>query len=316
MPTAANLELPRPRDWNEFEDICLSISKIRWANPNFYRFGRSGQKQDGVDIYGEGQLGQLIGVQCKNTLINNLNMDIINYEISNAELYTPPIAEMYIATSAVRDVNAQREVARLSQIRISEGKFGVGLIFWADIEQELSKNMNEVRRFYPQFFQNFLNTQSQIDLRSRDISSLINFLNYIDIEPIQYYLELSPKFFPIKFLKNLELLKNVYFSPLFNIYDTELKEVLCNWINKWLEIEIHINRAPYQWLDGPNTLSFIMIMDFCRNPEENAMYENLQVLVSEFINLQNNFCQFIHLRYQEIDLISTSRNARQALLNL
>ncbi|MDC4380410.1 hypothetical protein OHV39_07570, partial [Acinetobacter baumannii] len=62
MPTAANLELPRPKDWNEFEDICLSISKIKWSNPNFSRFGRIGQKQDGVDIYGDGQLGQLIGV--------------------------------------------------------------------------------------------------------------------------------------------------------------------------------------------------------------------------------------------------------------
>ncbi len=316
MPTAANLELPRPKDWNEFEDICLSISKIKWSNPNFSRFGRIGQKQDGVDIYGDGQLGQLIGVQCKNTLVNNLTIEIINKEINNAELFTPPIAEMYIATSAVRDVNIQREVAALSQSRIVNGKFGVGLIFWADIEQELSKNMGEVERFYPQFFKSSINPQSQPDLRARDISSLTNFLNYIDIEPIQYYLELSPKFFPYNFLKNLELLKNLYYSPLFNLYDLDLKAVLCSWINKWLEIEQNILHAPYQWLEHTNTWSFIMPMDFCRTPAENAMYENLQLLVSDFIHLQKDFCEFIHQRYPEIDLISTSRNARTILCNL
>lgn len=312
MPTLANCELPRPKNWDEFEDICLSISKIRWQNPNFSRFGRQGQKQDGVDIYGNGQLGQLIGVQGKNTLMSQITIKTINNEIENAELFVPKIAELYIATSSHRDVNIQRQVAEISQQRLFEGKFGVGIIFWSDIEQELSKDINELKRFYPQFFP--ANTQTNIPnsdtLRDRDIQCLLNLLNYIDLEAFHYELEWGPKYIKTNFTERYGLIDNKIHSPLFFLNDKVLQLKLYQWINKWTEMINQISIAPYDYRPYSDDLSFIMPMDMCRTQAEADIYENLKKLRFDFINLLNDFCSFIHDNYQEIDLRETSLKAR------
>ncbi|MCU4438716.1 hypothetical protein KTI07_04150 [Acinetobacter lwoffii] len=312
MPTLANMELPRPRDWNEFEDICLSISKIRWQNPNFSRFGRQGQKQDGVDIYGKGLLGQFIGVQCKNTLMDSISINTVNKEIQKAERFIPQIAELYIATSSYPDVNIQRQVAKLSQQRIADGKFGVGLIFWSDIEQELSKDINELMRFYPQFFPIISPpiSQGSINLRDRDIQCLEDLLNYIDLDEFHYDLEWGPKYIKANFIDHYNFIENIIHSPLFFINDQALHLKLLQWISKWTEMINLIRIAPYAFSPQKNELSFIMPLDFCRTPEENAIYENLEQLRKDFFRLLNEFCDFVRENYHEINLRETSRKAR------
>ncbi len=53
MPNPPTTNLPRPKSWDEFEDICADVLKYLWKDPYTVRHGRSGQKQDGVDIYGQ-----------------------------------------------------------------------------------------------------------------------------------------------------------------------------------------------------------------------------------------------------------------------
>lgn len=52
MPTYAGSRMPPPESWSEFEDIVCSAAKNRWDNPNSTKHGHQGQKQDGVDVYG------------------------------------------------------------------------------------------------------------------------------------------------------------------------------------------------------------------------------------------------------------------------
>jgi hypothetical protein len=47
------LDLPQPRDWQVFEDLCRDLWAERWGNPNTRKHGRTGQKQRGVDIFGQ-----------------------------------------------------------------------------------------------------------------------------------------------------------------------------------------------------------------------------------------------------------------------
>jgi hypothetical protein len=175
MPTISNAVLPKPKDWNEFEDMCLSSSKLRWESPNFTRFGRVGQKQDGVDIYGYNNLGQLIGVQCKNTLYS-LKENIIDSEIVKAESFIPTLSDLYIATTASSDVHLQKYVMEVSRQRVANGKFGVGILFWSDIEQDLCKDKNEVARFYPQFLIPPASSQSLPIKRKADIFRVLELL--------------------------------------------------------------------------------------------------------------------------------------------
>jgi hypothetical protein len=66
MPTPSTSDLPKPKSWDEFEDIVWSIYIQRWQDPHAQRYGRNGQAQHGVDIYGQ-QNGssKYVAVQCK-----------------------------------------------------------------------------------------------------------------------------------------------------------------------------------------------------------------------------------------------------------
>lgn len=126
MPTLAEMNLPTPQDWEEFENIVLSVAKIRWNCPNFTLHGRQGQKQEGVDIYGQVQ-GQNIGIQCKKS--DSLSEKIIKNEIKKAESFSPNLSQYFIATSMVEDVNLQKIVREISAARLQQNKFSVDIVF-------------------------------------------------------------------------------------------------------------------------------------------------------------------------------------------
>ena len=45
--------LPPPRDWQVFEDLCCKLWRRLWNDPNAQKHGRAGQKQHGVDVFGQ-----------------------------------------------------------------------------------------------------------------------------------------------------------------------------------------------------------------------------------------------------------------------
>lgn len=150
MPTIANSNIPTPKSWDEFEDIVLSAAKIRWRSPNFYRNGRQGQRQDGVDIFGSDANAQSIGLQCKNT-VNGLSEAVIKKEILNAGSFEPPLKALYIATTAPRDASLQEAVRNISKTRIDADMFSVHLLFWDDICNDLARDEVIFFKHYPQF---------------------------------------------------------------------------------------------------------------------------------------------------------------------
>ena len=149
MPTLSSMRIPPPTSWDEFEDITLSSLKIKWTSPNLVRYGRQGQPQQGVDIYGEDDLGRCVGVQCKLTE-NNLDISSIRREVTKARKFRPNIEAFYIATTALADARLQQRVRLLSSDRVKRKQFPIGIFFWHDLVQELSKNPAEFKKHYPQ----------------------------------------------------------------------------------------------------------------------------------------------------------------------
>lgn len=149
MSTFADSHLPKPSSWDEFEKIVCSIAKIRWLNPDFTRHGRQGQAQQGVDVYGEDQNGNLIGLQCKNTIAGLSNAAILA-EVGKAEAFTPALFKLYIATTADSDVTTQTFVRELSKSRRDSGKFEVAILFWGDIWDDLTRDHSRLYQHYPQ----------------------------------------------------------------------------------------------------------------------------------------------------------------------
>ncbi len=149
MPTISAAVIPFPKSWDEFEEITRDSLKLKWNSPNLQRIGRQGQSQQGVDIYGEDDLGRSVGVQCKLTE-NEIDLNTIQTEIQKANCFVPSLEAYYIATTSPQDAKIQRELRVLSKARLQKGEFPIGIIFWNDIVQELLNDEKVFHKHYPQ----------------------------------------------------------------------------------------------------------------------------------------------------------------------
>jgi Restriction endonuclease len=149
MPTVQGLDLPKPKNWQDFEIIVCDAMSQRWKSPNLQKNGRSGQKQKGIDIYGPGDIGRRVGIQCKRYK-GPLKLETVAKEISAAETFKGVLSTLFIATTADHDAKLQQEVRLLSDKRVASGKFAVALLFWDDIVNALLLNPAVFQAHYPQ----------------------------------------------------------------------------------------------------------------------------------------------------------------------
>lgn len=310
MPTLENMMIPPPNGWEEFEGIVKSALELRWRTSDLTMHGRQGQKQNGVDIYGSDDLGRLVGIQCKLTT-KSINESLIDREVANAESFYPNISTLYIATTSPSDVSLQQYVRKISLTRAGSGKFLVGILFWMDIVQDITKDINTVRRHYPQLFlQQNGNNYSNVDLRQRDIENVRGLLEYIDVEAIPYSIDMAPKSVASDFLCESDTFQPIRANPSFYIHDEQLSFKLHSWLDKWYEI-ICNGRFVYDYHSSMDRLIFPTPMDMCRNQEESNLYDHLVTLYQEYQVLLNEFTALIHKKYPEINLKETSAKARK-----
>ncbi|NMF57299.1 restriction endonuclease [Pseudanabaena yagii] len=152
MPTPSTSDLPKPKSWDEFEDIVWEIYTRRWQDPYAQRYGRHGQAQNGVDIYGrQSNSDKNIAVQCKRFEDKSFKPTTITSEVEKTKKFTHPISEYLIATTTSRDTEIQNFVMKLTQERTSENKFPVHVIFWDDLCSYLAEpsNYDLLKKHYP-----------------------------------------------------------------------------------------------------------------------------------------------------------------------
>jgi tetratricopeptide (TPR) repeat protein len=135
MPNIAQTELYPPKSWDEFEDVVWDLYSRVWGDPKAERYGRTGQAQQGVDIYGRPSDlgGRYVGVQCKRYAEGRLTQTVVEKEIAKAEGFEPPLAEYIIATTEHRDAVLQAAVRKIDEARRAAGKFAVRIVFWEDL---------------------------------------------------------------------------------------------------------------------------------------------------------------------------------------
>jgi hypothetical protein len=176
MPTPSTSDLPKPKSWDEFEDITWEIYKRKWHDNHAQKYGRSGQAQNGIDIYGqEKSSGKYIGVQCKRYKDKKLTQKIIQAEIVKAECFSSPLSEYIIATTESRDTKLQDFVRSLNEKRRLENKFPVYIVFWEDICNDLAdpNNSDLLKKYYSEWEQIFRNQEKSI-ISSEKVASLLH----------------------------------------------------------------------------------------------------------------------------------------------
>lgn len=67
MTNIAQFQIPPPQNWQDFESLCCDLWAQIWNDENTKKHGRSGQPQNGIDIYGYplNAQGGCYGIQCK-----------------------------------------------------------------------------------------------------------------------------------------------------------------------------------------------------------------------------------------------------------
>lgn len=132
-----------PKNWQDFELICLAIWRSIWEDESAQRHGRSGQAQHGVDVFGRPNKGKLwAGVQCKGKDLYppaELTESVIRKEVENAKKIEPPIAEFTIATTARRDASIQKIARQITNEHKENGLFSVTVCAWDDIDELLNE---------------------------------------------------------------------------------------------------------------------------------------------------------------------------------
>lgn len=141
-------QIASPKNWQDFEELCLRLWRDMWGDPNAQKNGRGGQNQHGVDVFGKSSYdGQLHGVQCKGKNANygaQLTDKEIYKEAENADGFVGALASLTMATTAPRDVNLQAVCRDLNESKIH--KFTVSVWSWDDIEDELQYRTDIIRQ--------------------------------------------------------------------------------------------------------------------------------------------------------------------------
>ena len=150
MPTFVTSKLSPPNSWGEFEDISADIIKKIWQDDYLIRNGRSGQKQNGVDMFGKplNLNGNYCGVQCKN---KQVNINEVKEEINKAESFKPLLKELIFMICSSRDSTLQEQIRVIDIERLKENKFSIRVLFWEDICLILADYPDLMEKHFPQF---------------------------------------------------------------------------------------------------------------------------------------------------------------------
>lgn len=150
-----NKQIPRPKHWQEFEELCLALFREVWKDSLVQKNGRAGQPQHGVDVWGgvDGSRSRFQGVQCKGkdeSLGAIVTESELIAEITKADKFSPALEHWVLATTAPTDGELQRIAREISVDRERQGRFTVQVMGWGDIESLLFSHPTVIEAFYPE----------------------------------------------------------------------------------------------------------------------------------------------------------------------
>lgn len=146
----SSTSLPKPKNWQDFENKTRELFACVLEDPNTQQNGRSGQQQNGIDVYGTRRNGRLVGVQCKKKFENKVTEQELRSEVEKAKNFKPKIDEFILITTAPRDQKIQ-EVARIitEKLAQTEHHIHVSVWGWDDVEEHAAKHEKAWKAFDP-----------------------------------------------------------------------------------------------------------------------------------------------------------------------
>ncbi len=138
-------DLPRPRNWQDFEDLTCDLFRILWKAPTAQKHGRSGQPQAGVDVFGLPPGGaRWFGAQCKKRFERPVSRSELESEVEKAATFNPQLSSFALATTAPRGTKAQEWARELTE----SAPFEVTVFAWDDFCEALAGQRELLRKHF------------------------------------------------------------------------------------------------------------------------------------------------------------------------
>jgi hypothetical protein len=154
MSELSATQIPKPTDEQAFERANEILWRAILGDRLVKLHGRRGQKQDGVDLYGEldGSPTQIIGIQCKQKSEGKALDEVeVRQEVKKALGFRPLLSEYIIVTTSPDDAKLDRLALDLSQ-EVSEGRekpLKVRIYGWETLEREIRRYPTALKAFDP-----------------------------------------------------------------------------------------------------------------------------------------------------------------------
>lgn len=133
-----NRRFSRPANEADFESWCAIICREMYDTNDLRKFGRRGQKQDGIDLLGSLPDGKVIGIQCKMRNDRPLTLNDIKTDLDKLNAFELPISRFVYATTSSRNTQLHQFVIARNQESKRGRKCQLEILFWEDIEEWLS----------------------------------------------------------------------------------------------------------------------------------------------------------------------------------
>src|SRR5690349_21090883 len=130
------LSFPPPKTWQDFETLTKDVARYKLGG-EFENYGRLGQSQNGIDIYGWDNQNRVIAIQCKHKsnakatskkVVTKIKTVVIDKEVALADTFSPKLDVFIIATTTFRDTEVQNHINTLNASR--KGNKVPKIILW------------------------------------------------------------------------------------------------------------------------------------------------------------------------------------------
>ena len=272
----APVQICKPSNWQDFETLCMKLWGAIWnCEDSIKKNGRNGQKQQGIDIWGQKPSESLYsGIQCKLKSNNkNLSIQELDKEIGYAQYYKDSLQRLIIATTANKDTKIEEYVRTINRKHKECGLFEVYLFCWDDIVDKMI-DYPSVYDWYLGKINGYQEYNLTVMFESEDKTKLIIKPEYEKVIT-RFVLQNNPKYLQFqearknleKFSKPVEVLKNI------TAYRT--KETIDK---TWCKVPICILNA------GHISVDIVKCKIDCNSNDVNAVAREIPTLASSFIS--------------------------------
>lgn len=155
MTEHSSASIPKPKDWQDFERNIRVLFECLLNDITTKCNGRTGQPQNGVDVYGrmDGKGTEWYGIQCKGKNANygqKVTETELRKEVKKALNFQPYISKFILVTTSPDDVKID-EVARIISNELANAgrQISVNVWGWDTLEDRISRNHKALLAFHP-----------------------------------------------------------------------------------------------------------------------------------------------------------------------